>query len=461
MQFTAAQIAQLLNGTLEGNADITVTRLSKIEEGGAGSLSFLANPAYTPYIYSTTASLVIVNKDFVPTAPIAATLLRVDSAEKAFAKLLGFYNTLKLDKKGISPQAVISAGATHGTDCYIGALAFIGENARIGNNVKIYPQAYIGDNVTVGDNTTVFAGVKIYGDCVVGARCIIHSGTVIGSDGFRFATGPDGGEKIPQIGNVVIEDDVEIGANCAIDRATLGSTILRKGVKFDNLVHIAHNVVVGENTYIAAAKVVGLAGGTRGKVLKCLKGPFSSTFASYVRNAPDAARKIPDFIDALVTLDRPMASKLLPAWLRARGDEEGAIAAELIDGLILMNGPSRKFPSSGALKKLEQRATACAASELAQLAGKLLNKASYYEQREEEYQHRSGSPMSPFFDDDDDDEDDGGLDVFSGSPSGGGMMSPADRMTMIMAIIAASASEREAFRKQMGLPKAEWGLCQL
>jgi UDP-3-O-[3-hydroxymyristoyl] glucosamine N-acyltransferase len=263
MQFTAAQIAQLLNGTLEGNADITVTRLSKIEEGGAGSLSFLANPAYTPYIYTTTASLVIVNKDFVPTAPIAATLLRVESAEKAFAKLLGFYNTLKLDKKGIAPQAVISAGATHGTDCYIGALAFIGENARIGNNVKIYPQAYIGDNVTIGDNTTVFAGVKIYGDCVVGARCIIHSGTVIGSDGFRFATGaPDGaGEKIPQIGNVVIEDDVEIGANCAIDRATLGSTILRKGVKFDNLVHIAHNVEVGENTYIAAANVV--AGSTK------------------------------------------------------------------------------------------------------------------------------------------------------------------------------------------------------
>ena len=221
---------------------------------------------------------------------------------------------------------------------------------------------------------------------------------------------------------------------------------------------------------ITAVKAVGLPAPTRGKVLKCLQGAFSSTFASYVRNAPDAARKIPDFIDVLVKLDRTMASKLLPAWLRARGDEEGAIAAELIDSLILMSGPGRKFPSSGALKKLEQRATACAASELAQWAGKLFNKASYHEQRQEEedhYRRRGGSPMNPFFDDDDDeddddddydddDDDDGGLDVFFGRSSGGGMMSPADRMTVIMAILAAPASEREAFRKEMGMPKAEW-----
>lgn len=261
MQFTAQQIAALLHGTIDGDDSVTVTRLSKIEEGGPGSLSFLANPAYTPYLYTTTASLVIVNKDFVATAAITATLLRVESAEKAFATLLGVYNKIKLDKKGISPQAVISEGATHGTDCYIGPLAFIGENVRLGNNVRVYPQAYIGDNVTIGDNTTVFSGVKIYADCTVGRDCIIHSGTVIGSDGFRFALGPDGGAKIPQIGNVVIEDEVEIGANCAIDRATLGSTILRKGVKLDNLVHIAHNVEVGENTYIAAANVV--AGSTK------------------------------------------------------------------------------------------------------------------------------------------------------------------------------------------------------
>lgn len=261
MQFSATQIAQLLQGTVEGDPNASVNKLSKIEEGGAGSLSFLANPAYTQYVYETTASVVIIGKDFALTGPVKTTLVRVADAQGAFAKVLEMYNTIKLDKKGISPQAVLSAGSTHGENCYIGALAFIGENVKLGNNVKIYPQAYIGDNVTIGDNTTVFAGVKIYSDCVVGKKCIIHSGTVIGSDGFRFATGPDGGAKIPQIGNVVIEDDVEIGANCAIDRATLGSTILRKGVKFDNLIHIAHNVEVGENTYYAAGGVV--AGSTK------------------------------------------------------------------------------------------------------------------------------------------------------------------------------------------------------
>lgn len=261
MQFTAAQIAQLLHGTVEGDAAATVTRLSKIEEGGEGSLSFLANPAYTQYVYGTTASIVIIGTDLALTGPVRTTLVRVADAQSAFAKVLEMYNTIKLDKKGISPQAVISAGATYGSGCYIGALAFIGENVKLGSNVRIYPQSYIGDNVTIGDNTTIFANVTIYSDCVLGGRCIIHSGTVIGSDGFRFATGLGGGAKIPQIGNVVIEDDVEIGANCAIDRATLGSTILRKGVKFDNLIHIAHNVEVGENTYYAAGGVV--AGSTR------------------------------------------------------------------------------------------------------------------------------------------------------------------------------------------------------
>ena len=261
MQFTAEQIAGLLGGTIEGDRTVTITKLSKIEEGGPGSLSFLANPVYTPYIYTTTASLVIVGNDFKPAGPIIATLLRVDNVARSFAKLLGVYNKLKNDKKGISPKAVISESATIGNDCYIGALAFIGENVRIGNNVKIHPQSFIGDNVSIDDGTTVFAGVKIYADCVIGKSCIIHSGTVIGSDGFRFATGADGGEKIPQIGNVVIEDEVEIGANCAIDRATLGSTILRKGVKFDNLIHIAHNVEIGENTFIAAGNVI--AGSTK------------------------------------------------------------------------------------------------------------------------------------------------------------------------------------------------------
>lgn len=260
MEFTAKQIAELLNGQIEGDANVKITKLSKIEEGVEGAISFLANPKYTQYIYSTGASLVIVNKDLVLTAPVSATLVRVDSAETAFAKLLEMYNQIKLNKKGISKQSFISESAKIGSNIYLGEFAVIAENAQIGNNVKIYPQVYIGDNVSIGDNTTVFAGVKIYSETVIGKDCIIHSGTVIGSDGFRFNLQNDN-QKVPQIGNVIIEDNVEIGANCAIDRATLGSTILRKGVKFDNLIHIAHNVEVGENTYIAAHGVI--AGSTK------------------------------------------------------------------------------------------------------------------------------------------------------------------------------------------------------
>ncbi len=256
MQFTAQQIGDHLKGQLEGNADVIITKLAKIEEGVPGSISFLANPKYIPYLYTTKASLVIINKDFVLTAPVTATLLRVDSAEVAFTTLLEMYNQVKLNKKGISKLAFISESATIGKDIYAGEFSFIGENAKIGNNVKIYPQVYIGDNTEVGDNTTLFSGVKIYSETTIGRNCIIHSGTVLGSDGFRFNPENDN-KKVPQIGNVVIEDDVEIGANCAIDRATLGSTILRKGVKFDNLVHIAHNVEIGENTYFAATGVVG------------------------------------------------------------------------------------------------------------------------------------------------------------------------------------------------------------
>lgn len=262
MQFSAKQIAGILGGEIEGNAEVTVSTLSKIEEGKPGSISFLANPAYTQYIYGTDASLVIVNKDFAPTAPVKATLIRVESAAAAFAKLLEMYNQVKLNKTGISKQAYISEQAKVGDNIYAGEFAVVSDGARIGNNVKIYPQVYIGDNVVIGDNTTLFAGVKIYSDCVVGANCIIHSGTVIGSDGFRFEPqNEEGQRKVPQIGNVIIEDDVEIGANCAIDRATLGSTILRKGVKFDNLIHIAHNVEVGENSYLAACNVI--AGSTK------------------------------------------------------------------------------------------------------------------------------------------------------------------------------------------------------
>lgn len=259
MEFTAKQISELLQGKVEGNPDVKVNKLSKIEEGEAGSISFLANPKYTQHIYSTKASVVIVNKDFAPTAPITSTLVRVDSAENAFAKLLEQYNQIKQNKTGISKQSFISTSTQLGNNLYVGEFAVISDNVKIGNNVKIYPQVYIGDNAVIGDNTTLFSGVKIYSDSVVGKNCIIHSGTVIGSDGFRFAL--EAQKKIPQIGNVVIEDDVEIGANCAIDRATLGSTILRKGVKFDNLIHIAHNVEIGANTYVAANCVV--AGSTK------------------------------------------------------------------------------------------------------------------------------------------------------------------------------------------------------
>jgi len=260
MQFTAAQIAGLLNGHVEGDANATVTKLSKIEEGVPGSISFLANPLYTQYLYGTQASVVIINKDFVLTAPVASTLIRVENAGNAFTQLLEMYNQVKLNKKGISKLSFIADSAKVGTDIYAGEFSFVGENATIGNNVKIYPQVYIGDNAVIDDNTTLFAGVKIYSETSIGKNCIIHSGTVIGSDGFRFNPENDH-KKVPQIGNVIIEDDVEIGANCAIDRATLGSTILRKGVKFDNLIHIAHNVEIGENTYYAAHGVV--AGSTK------------------------------------------------------------------------------------------------------------------------------------------------------------------------------------------------------
>ncbi|CAN5433468.1 UDP-3-O-(3-hydroxymyristoyl)glucosamine N-acyltransferase [soil metagenome] len=260
MEFSAQQIAGILQGVIEGNEAVKISKLSKIEEGVAGSVSFLSNPKYAQYLYTTKASVVIINKDFELTGPVNTTLIRVESAEIAFSKLLEMYNQIKLNKTGISSHAFITESAKVGNNVYAGEFSFVGENSVIGNNVKIYPQVYIGDNVEIGDDTTLFSGVKIYSETQIGKNCILHSGTVIGSDGFRFNPQNDN-QKIPQIGNVIIEDNVEIGANCAIDRATLGSTILRKGVKFDNLIHIAHNVEVGENTYIAAGGVV--AGSTK------------------------------------------------------------------------------------------------------------------------------------------------------------------------------------------------------
>jgi len=260
MKFSAQQIAGLLNGQIEGDPNTEIWKLSKIEEGEIGSISFLANPKYTHFIYSTHASLVIVNRDLILTGPVSATLIRVDSAEIAFSKLLEMYNQVKLNKSGISKHAYISESAKIGTNIYAGEFAVIGDNVKIGNHVKIYPQVVIGENSVIGDNTILFAGVKIYSETVIGKDCIIHSGTVLGSDGFRFNPQNDN-QKIPQIGNVIVEDNVEIGANCAIDRATLGSTILRKGVKLDNLIHIAHNVEIGENCYLAAGVVI--AGSTK------------------------------------------------------------------------------------------------------------------------------------------------------------------------------------------------------
>lgn len=265
MEFSAKQIAQIIDGIVEGDENILVSNLSKIEEGTNGTLSFLANPAYTNYIYSTNASIVIVNKSFVLENPIksSCTLIRVENAYESFAKLLELYNQINTEKEGVEQPSFVSSNAKIGENCYVGAFAYIGQNVSIGNHVKIYPHVYIGDNCKIGNNTTLFSGVKIYHDCVIGNNCTIHASTVVGSDGFGFAPNNEGHvfTKVPQIGNVIIEDDVEIGSNSSIDRATLGSTILRKGVKLDNLVQIAHNVEIGENTVIAGLS--GIAGSTK------------------------------------------------------------------------------------------------------------------------------------------------------------------------------------------------------
>ena len=263
MKFTAEQIAGVLEGEVVGNPHAEVHELSKIEEGKEGSLTFLSNPKYNNYIYTTQATITIVNKTFVPESEIKTTLIKVDDAYMAFSKLLEFYDQAKkASKQGIEPHTVISANVKYGKNLYLGSFSYIGTNVVIGDNVKIYPNCFIGDNVVIHNNVTIFAGAKIYSESVIGNNCIIHAGTVIGSDGFGFAPNPDGSyKKIPQIGNVVIEDNVEIGACTTIDRATLGSTIIRKGVKLDNQIQIAHNVEVGENTVIAAQ--TGIAGSTK------------------------------------------------------------------------------------------------------------------------------------------------------------------------------------------------------
>lgn len=264
MDFIASQIAGLLEGTVVGNENISVNNLSKIEEGQPNTLSFLSNLKYEEYLYITGASIVIVDKSFEPSKsiPNTCTLIKVESAQAAFAKLLEIYNQVKRKKSGIHPSSYISDSATIGEEVYIGANCSIGDNVTIGNNVHVYPNSYIGDNVKIGDDCMFFAGVRVYSDCLIGKSCTLHSGVIIGGDGFGFVPNRNGNySKVPQIGNAILEDHVEIGSNTTIDRATLGSTIIRKGVKLDNLIQVAHNVEIGENTVIAAQ--TGIAGSTK------------------------------------------------------------------------------------------------------------------------------------------------------------------------------------------------------
>ena len=264
MEFSASQIAAIVNGEIIGSSSVIVTDLAKIEEGKEGTLSFLSNPKYEEFIYTTKSSICIVNKDFIPIKPLplSLTLIKVENSYTCFAQLLELYDNLNKKEAKIEQPSFIDNSAVIGSDLYLGAFAYIGKNVEIGNKVVIYPNVYLGDNVKIGSNTVLHPGVSIYFGCKVGENCIIHAGTVVGSDGFGFA--PDSErvfKKIPQIGNVIIENNVEIGSNCAIDRATMGSTFIREGVKIDNLCQIAHNVDIGENSALAA--LVAVAGSAK------------------------------------------------------------------------------------------------------------------------------------------------------------------------------------------------------
>ncbi len=261
MEFSAQQIADMLQGSIEGNPEARVNNLSKIDEGKPGTLSFLANPQYTKYIYETDASVVIVGKDFRAEAEISATLIRVEDAYGAFAQLLEAYNSMQNQEEGIHEKAIIHESAKIDKSCYIGPGAVIGKNTSIGAGTKIYANVTIGDQVKIGENCLIFSGAQVYRECIIGHQVSIHSGVIIGADGFGFAPKGSSYAKVPQIGNVILEDGVEIGSNTTIDRATLGSTIIRKGVKLDNLIQIGHNVEIGENTVIAAQ--AGVAGSTK------------------------------------------------------------------------------------------------------------------------------------------------------------------------------------------------------
>ena len=264
MEFSASQIAAIVNGEIIGSSSVIVTDLAKIEEGKEGTLSFLSNPKYEEFIYTTKSSICIVNKDFIPVKPLplSLTLIKVENSYTCFAQLLELYDNLNKKEAKIEQPSFIDNSAVIGSDLYLGAFAYIGKNVEIGNKVVIYPNVYLGDNVKIGSNTVLHPGVSIYFGCKVGENCIIHAGTVVGSDGFGFAPNSEGVfQKIPQIGNVIIENNVEIGSNCAIDRATMGSTFIREGVKIDNLCQIAHNVEIGENSALAA--LVAVAGSAK------------------------------------------------------------------------------------------------------------------------------------------------------------------------------------------------------
>jgi UDP-3-O-[3-hydroxymyristoyl] glucosamine N-acyltransferase len=338
MQFSAAQIAALINGKLEGNPEVLVNNFGKIEDAQAGQLAFLANPKYEEYLYSTRASIIIVNDNQVLKEKIDATLILVPDAYLAFASLLSKYQEMMNQQlTGIQEPVYISKSASLGENAYVGAFAYIGNNVKLGKNVKIYPQSYIGDDVSIGDHSVIYPGVKIYHRCVIGEYVTIHAGSVIGADGFGFAPQSDGSfKKIPQMGNVVIEDYVEVGSNATIDRATIGSTLIRKGVKLDNLIQIAHNVEIGSNTVIAAQS--GVSGSTKlGKnvmvggqvgivghiqiadgskinaqsgVTKSMKTPNSAVtgspafeYTSALR-AQAAARKLPEFEKRIIELEK-------------------------------------------------------------------------------------------------------------------------------------------------------------
>ncbi len=261
MEFTAKQIADMVQGRVEGDESARICTFAKIEEGKPGAISFLSNPKYTHYLYETESSVVLVNEDLVLERPVRATLVRVANAYECVARLLRLYQAAMPRKVGVSPMACVSASATLGNDCYVGAFAVIGDGAVVGDRTQVYPNAVIGDGVTIGNDCIVYANATVYDGCRIGNAVTVHAGAVIGADGFGFAPGADGYDKIPQIGTVVIEDGVEIGANTCIDRSTMGSTLIRKGVKIDNLVQIAHNVEVGENTVMSAQ--VGVAGSAK------------------------------------------------------------------------------------------------------------------------------------------------------------------------------------------------------